>query len=191
MENYFALPLSLWQPNCASLGNRKIIYSVLLFRCSACWICQCHRIFLQRLYWKAHLIMFPCLLHLSFIRFKRIVWWIDTTKLTRFQTILYHLFLSIQFIARGKTYPTMPCYLSHEMDIRNSPDIKVHGANMGPIWGWQDPGGPHVGPTNFAMWGTLRARKIYHHFADDISKCIWFNEYFWFSRSRLNLCFRV
>ena len=19
---------------------------------------------------------------------------------------------------------------------------KVHGANMGPIWGWQDPGGP-------------------------------------------------
>ena len=23
---------------------------------------------------------------------------------------------------------------------------KVHGANMGPIWGRQDPGGPHVGP---------------------------------------------
>ena len=32
------------------------------------------------------------------------------------------------------------------------PDIKVHGANMGPIWGRQDPGGPHVGPTNFAIW---------------------------------------
>ena len=29
------------------------------------------------------------------------------------------------------------------------PDSKVHGANMGPIWGWQDPGGPHVGPMNF------------------------------------------
>ena len=26
------------------------------------------------------------------------------------------------------------------------PDSNVHGANMGPIWGWQDPGGPHVGP---------------------------------------------
>ena len=30
------------------------------------------------------------------------------------------------------------------------PDSKVHGANMGPIWGRQDPGGPHVGPLNFA-----------------------------------------
>ena len=26
------------------------------------------------------------------------------------------------------------------------PDSKVHGANMGPIWGRQDPGGRHVGP---------------------------------------------
>ena len=34
----------------------------------------------------------------------------------------------------------------------NNPDSKVHGANMGPIWGQQDPGGPHVGPTNFAIW---------------------------------------
>ena len=23
---------------------------------------------------------------------------------------------------------------------------------MGPIWGHQDPGGPHVGPINFAIW---------------------------------------
>ena len=23
---------------------------------------------------------------------------------------------------------------------------------MGPAWGWQDPGGPHVGPMNFAIW---------------------------------------
>ena len=33
-----------------------------------------------------------------------------------------------------------------------SPHSKVHGTNMGPIWGWQDPGGPHVGPMNFAIW---------------------------------------
>ena len=32
------------------------------------------------------------------------------------------------------------------------PDSKVHGANMGHIWGRQDPGGPHVGPMNFANW---------------------------------------
>ena len=41
------------------------------------------------------------------------------------------------------------CILYLDMD----PDSKVHGANMGPIWGRQDPGGPHVGPTNFAIWG--------------------------------------
>ena len=32
------------------------------------------------------------------------------------------------------------------------PDNKVHGDNMGPIWGRQDPGGPHVGPMNLAIW---------------------------------------
>ena len=32
------------------------------------------------------------------------------------------------------------------------PDSKVHGANMGPIWGRQDPGGPHGGPINLAIW---------------------------------------
>ena len=32
------------------------------------------------------------------------------------------------------------------------PDSNIHGANMGPIWGRQDPGGPHVGPMNFAIW---------------------------------------
>ena len=36
--------------------------------------------------------------------------------------------------------------------VNTHPDSKVHGANMGPIWGWQDPGGPHVGPMNFAIW---------------------------------------
>ena len=32
------------------------------------------------------------------------------------------------------------------------PDSKGQGANMGPIWGRQDPGGPHVGPMNFSIW---------------------------------------
>ena len=35
---------------------------------------------------------------------------------------------------------------------RNYPDSKIHGANTGPIWGRQDPVGPHVGPMNFAIW---------------------------------------
>ena len=37
-------------------------------------------------------------------------------------------------------------YLWHSI-----PDSKVHGANMGPIWGRQDPGGPQVGPMNLAI----------------------------------------
>ena len=32
------------------------------------------------------------------------------------------------------------------------PDSKVHGANMGPFWGRQDPDGLHAGPMNFAIW---------------------------------------
>ena len=31
-------------------------------------------------------------------------------------------------------------------------DSKVHGANMGPTWGRQDPGQPHVGHMNLAIW---------------------------------------
>ena len=31
-------------------------------------------------------------------------------------------------------------------------DSKVHGANMRPIWDRQDPGWPHVGPMNLAIW---------------------------------------
>ena len=32
------------------------------------------------------------------------------------------------------------------------PDSKAHGATMGPIWGRQDPGGPHVDPLNLVIW---------------------------------------
>ena len=42
----------------------------------------------------------------------------------------------------------------------NNPDSKVHGANVGPIWGRQDPGGPHVGPMNFAIWELLQKGSL-------------------------------
>ena len=38
------------------------------------------------------------------------------------------------------------------------PYSKVHGANIGLIWGRQDPGGPHVGPMNFAILDVLPER---------------------------------
>ena len=37
------------------------------------------------------------------------------------------------------------------------PVSKVHGATMGPIWGWQDPGGPHCGPIKLAIWDDMNA----------------------------------
>ena len=32
------------------------------------------------------------------------------------------------------------------------PGSKVHVVNMGPIWGQEDQGGPHVDPMNLAIW---------------------------------------
>ena len=48
------------------------------------------------------------------------------------------------------TTPRLDCY---NIVVRHgiNPDSKVHGANMGPIWGRQDPGGPHVDPINLAI----------------------------------------
>ena len=37
----------------------------------------------------------------------------------------------------------------------NTSDSKFPVANMGPIWGRQDPGGPHVGPMNLTIWDGL------------------------------------
>ena len=45
--------------------------------------------------------------------------------------------------------------------LHNAPDSKVHGANTGPIWGRQDPGGPHIGPMNLAIWGHLVSGSVY------------------------------
>ena len=39
-----------------------------------------------------------------------------------------------------------------ETKIGIYPDNKVYGANMGPIWGRQDPGGSHIGPMDLAIW---------------------------------------
>ena len=41
------------------------------------------------------------------------------------------------------------------------PDNKILGANMGPIWGRQDPGGLHVGPMNFAIWVVYGIQSVH------------------------------
>ena len=48
-----------------------------------------------------------------------------------------------------------------------TPDSKVHWANMGPIGGRQDPGGPHVGPMNFAIWVPLFKSVLFTYRSDD------------------------
>ena len=70
----------------------------------------------------------------------------------------------IEAITATKQSTTKPCayfmgYSLHVMDWQPAvhftymcPDSKVHGADMGPTWGRQDPGGPHVGLMNFAIW---------------------------------------
>ena len=46
------------------------------------------------------------------------------------------------------------------------PASKVHGANMGPTWGPQDPGGPHAGHMYLAIWDVL-----YSMVAGEMSWC--------------------
>ena len=36
------------------------------------------------------------------------------------------------------------------------------GANMGPTWGRQDPGGLHAGHMNFVIWDVFNARFMLH-----------------------------
>ena len=38
---------------------------------------------------------------------------------------------------------SMKSYIFIQENLKMSPDSKVHGANMWPIWGRHDPGGPH------------------------------------------------
>ena len=53
----------------------------------------------------------------------------------------------------------------HKAVVTSFPDLKIHGAYMGPIWGWQDPGGPHVDPMNFAIW-VANALEICHSYME-------------------------
>ena len=46
----------------------------------------------------------------------------------------------------------MPCLKCVSFYWQVFPDSKVNGVNMGPIWDRQEPGGPHIGPMNFACW---------------------------------------
>ena len=50
--------------------------------------------------------------------------------------------------------PILPflCMEQRVTNINHDPDNKIHGANMEPTWGRQDPGGPHVGHVKLVIW---------------------------------------
>ena len=45
---------------------------------------------------------------------------------------------------------------THQHRVWFTPNSKVHGANMGPTWGRQDPGGPQVGHVDPAVWDSVK-----------------------------------
>ena len=57
-----------------------------------------------------------------------------------------------------------------------SPDSKVHGVNMGPIWGRQDPGGPQVGPMNLAIWVSLCVMRSFDIYLALVWTSCWTND---------------
>ena len=51
------------------------------------------------------------------------------------------------------------------------PDSKVHGANMGPNWGRQDPVGPHVGLMDFVIWDAMVHFENICHISESYQNC--------------------
>ena len=61
-------------------------------------------------------------------------------------------------ITMESTFIHSPDLVQTTMPASNdNQDNKVYGANMGPIWGRQDPGGPHVDPMNLVIWEALHS----------------------------------
>ena len=71
------------------------------------------------------------------------------------------------------------------------PDSKVHGANMGPIWGRQDPGWNHVRPMNLAIWVWLsclcvcEVKRLISGFSQ--TWIIWFGKTTRYFKTRINV----
>ena len=57
------------------------------------------------------------------------------------------------FRLRNQPHPERAGHRLRNVGVQrcNTPDSKVHGANMGPTWVLSAPDGPHVGPMNLAI----------------------------------------
>ena len=62
--------------------------------------------------------------------------------------------------------------------LDGSPNSKVHGVNMDPIWGRQDPRGSHVWPMNLAIWfAYCKVKSIQLNIPQGLILSTWFNFY--------------
>ena len=67
-----------------------------------------------------------------------------------------HFYLWRWYIGRNSLWMNYTTsYIQAKFSQTYATESKVHVANMGPIWGRQVPGGPHVGHMNLAIWGKL------------------------------------
>ena len=60
--------------------------------------------------------------------------------------------LKVASIASGQS---ADCPSASEAALKDISKHPWYGANMGPVWGRQDPGGPHIGPMKFDIWDTI------------------------------------
>ena len=77
---------------------------------------------------------------------------IQASRVGRQQSVWLKAFLFLVDCTGQITLP-VGCRVGLPLTLDIVHDNKVPGANMGPFWGRQDPGGPHVGPLNFAIRG--------------------------------------
>ena len=94
-----------------------------------------------------------CILNQISLKYVRSVRFNSFTNITNWG---YECILQLSLSSAFLCYDcAVPWSYEYHWQLENVPDSKVYGTNMGPIWGRQDPGGPHVGLMNFAIWGYL------------------------------------
>ena len=82
----------------------------------------------------------------------------ENMEILNFQFLLYFCNFVPWFADLFVMLSVLDSWTNYKLDvcsINTVPDSKVYGANMGPTRGQQDPGGPHDGPTNLAIWGCI------------------------------------
>ena len=72
----------------------------------------------------------------------------------RYNIHIQHFLATITFLNRAVDCLTA-YHMAQEILWYRVPNSKVYGTKMGPIWGRQDPGRPHVGPMDLAIWGGM------------------------------------